>query len=79
LEINPRPIRYLSSLVAQLVKNLPGSIPGLGRSPREGNGNPPQYSSLENPVDMVREREDRESHTTIQQAAMEVADTLPYP
>ena len=51
MEINPRPIRYLSSLVAQLVKNLPGSIPGLGRSPREGNGNPPQYSSLENPVD----------------------------
>ena len=25
-----------------------GSIPGLGRSPREGNGNPLQYSSLEN-------------------------------
>jgi len=27
-----------------------GSIPGLGRSPREGNGNPPQYSYLENPM-----------------------------
>ena len=26
----------------------PGSIPGLGRSPREGNGNPLQYSCLEN-------------------------------
>ena len=26
----------------------PGSIPGLGRSPGEGNGNPLQYSSLEN-------------------------------
>ena len=25
------------------------SIPGLGRSPGEGNGNPPQYSCLENP------------------------------
>ena len=25
----------------------PGSIPGLGRSPREGNGNPFQYSCLE--------------------------------
>ena len=24
-----------------------GSIPGLGRSPGEGNGNPPQYSGLE--------------------------------
>ena len=29
----------------------PGSIPGLGRSPGEGNGNPLQYSCLENPVD----------------------------
>ena len=26
-------------------------IPGLGRSPREGNGNPLQYSYLENPMD----------------------------
>ena len=37
-----------------VVKNLPGkagdmgSIPGSGRSPGEGNGNPPQYSCLEN-------------------------------
>ena len=29
----------------------PGSIPGLGRSPGEGNGNPLQYSCLENPKD----------------------------
>ena len=29
----------------------PGSIPGLGRSPGEGNGNPLQYSCLENPTD----------------------------
>ena len=28
-----------------------GSIPGLGRSPRGGNGNPLQYSSLENSMD----------------------------
>ena len=27
-----------------------GSIPGLGRSPGEGNGSPLQYSSLENPM-----------------------------
>ena len=27
----------------------PGSIPGSGRSPKEGNGNPLQYSCLENP------------------------------
>ena len=29
----------------------PGSIPGLGRSPGEGNGNPLQYSWLENSMD----------------------------
>ena len=29
----------------------PGSSPGLGRSPREGNGNPLQYYCLENPID----------------------------
>ena len=29
----------------------PGSIPGLGRSPGEGNGNPLQYYCLENPTD----------------------------
>ena len=38
-------------------KNLPanvedaGSIPGLGRSPGKGNGNPLQYSCLGNPMD----------------------------
>ena len=30
-----------------------GSLPGLGRSPGEGNGNPLQYSCLENPMDTV--------------------------
>ena len=40
-----------------VVKNPPvnagdvGSITGLGRSPGEGNGNPLQYSCLENPMD----------------------------
>ena len=43
-----------------MVKNLPanagvagdmGSIPGLGRSPGVGNGNPCQYSCLENSID----------------------------
>ena len=29
----------------------PGSIPGLGRAPGEGNGNPFQYACLENPMD----------------------------
>ena len=28
----------------------PGLIPGLGRPPREGNGNPLQYSYLDNPM-----------------------------
>ena len=28
-----------------------GLIPGSGRSPGGGNGNPPQYSCLENPMD----------------------------
>ena len=55
-----------TSLVAQMVKRLPamreipvqslgredlGSIHGLGRSPGEGNGNPLQYSCLENHMD----------------------------
>ena len=30
-----------------------GSIPGLRRSPGEGNGYPFQYSSLENPMDYI--------------------------
>jgi len=29
----------------------PGSIPGSGRYPGEGNGNPLQYPCLENPID----------------------------
>ena len=28
-----------------------GSIPGLGKSPRGGHGNPLEYSCLENPMD----------------------------
>ena len=45
---------YAATWMAQTVKNLPvnaGSIPGLGRSPGRGNGNPLQYSCLENPMD----------------------------
>ena len=33
------------------MQEMMGSIPGLGRSPEEENGNPLQYSSLENPMD----------------------------
>ena len=32
------------------IRNV-GSIPGSGRSPGEGHGNPLQYSCLENPMD----------------------------
>ena len=50
----------VASQVVLVVKNLPantgdirdvGSIPGSGRSPGEGHGNPRQYSCLENPMD----------------------------
>ena len=34
----------------------PGSIPGSGRSPGGGNGNPLQYSCLENPLDRGAQR-----------------------
>ena len=45
-----------ASLVTQMVKNLPavqetGSIPGSGRSLGKGNGNPLQYSCLEDSMD----------------------------
>ena len=50
----------MASQVALVVKNLTGNsgdvrdvglIPGWGRSPGEGHGNPLQYSCLENPMD----------------------------
>ena len=51
------PLVLAASLVAQMVKNLTAnagdlaSIPGLRRSPGEGNGYPLQDSCLENPMD----------------------------
>ena len=53
-------VKSPSFLGGTVVKNLPakaedagdsGSIPGLGRSPGEGNGNPWQYSCLEKSKD----------------------------
>ena len=45
-----------------------GSLPGLGRSPGEGNGNPLQYPCLENPMDRETWRDEvhgvTESDTT---------------
>ena len=50
-------LKIQASLVAQMVRASvcnagdPGSIPGWGRSSGEGNGNPLQYSCLENSMD----------------------------
>ena len=48
----------VSSLIYSLTQHLfrinvgdTGSLPESGRSPGEGNGNPLQYSCLENPMD----------------------------
>ena len=62
LSTSPRPPlwRQLHITGGTVVKNLPaseadaedlGSIPGLGRSPGGGNGNPLQYSCPDNPMD----------------------------
>ena len=60
MRIMPVKSLHSASQVAPVVKNPPanagdsrdtGSIPGSGRSPGEGNGNPLQYSCLENPMD----------------------------
>ena len=60
LYLNPRMSKSRASLVMLLVKNQPasardmgdlGSIPGSGRCPGGGHGNPLQYSCLENPMD----------------------------
>ena len=50
-------VQLMSFHGGSMVKNLPAnvgdpsSIPGLGRSPGEGSGNPLQYSCLENSMD----------------------------
>ena len=43
-------VKHLSTMQETWVRSL-GSIPGLGRSPGEGNGNPFQDYCLENPMD----------------------------
>ena len=43
--------RWLSSKECACNAEDTGSIPGSGRSPGEGNGNPLQYSCLGNPMD----------------------------
>ena len=44
-------VTCVSPLASAYSAGDPGSIPGSGRSPGEGNGNPLQYSCLENPMD----------------------------
>ena len=57
-----------------MIKNPPanagdmGSIPGSGRSPGEGNGNPLQYSCLGNPMD--REEPGRLQSMEVQNSGM---------
>jgi len=55
-------VKHRASQVVLVVKKPPASakditdaglIPGSGRSPGEGHGNPLQYSCLENPVDSL--------------------------
>ena len=72
-------IKEGASRVALVVKNQPsnagdvrdsGLIPGLGRAPGGGHGNPLQYSCLENPMDRgaiahrVAKRRDRSDFST---------------
>ena len=58
----------------------PGSIPGLGRSPGEGNGYPVQYSCLENSMDRgawwATVRGVAKSHTTEQVTLHAVIEML---
>ena len=44
-------VGYRASLVAQMVKNLPRFDSWVGKVPWRRNGNPLQYSCLENPMD----------------------------
>ena len=46
-----------------------GLIPGSGRSPRGGNGNPLQYPCLENPMDRGAWRAEQSTH-------MQLAETM---
>ena len=74
-----------ASLIAQLVKNLPacnardlGSIPGSGRSPGEWNGNPLQYSCLENPMDRGAWRATVHELTRVGHDLVTKSPSLPY-
>jgi len=67
-----------ASLVAQLVRESTcneghlGSLPGLGRSPGEGNGYTLQYSGLENSIDCVVQEVTKSRITTEQLLSLEL-------
>ena len=78
--------------MALVVKNLPasvgdirdmGSIPGSGRSPGEGNGNPLQYSCLENPMDRGAWRATvhgvAQSQTQLKQVSSSIVKAMVFP
>ena len=55
-ESNEHGVSQVELVVKNLLANAgdlrdTGSVPGSGRSPGEGHGNPLQYSFLENPMD----------------------------
>ena len=52
----------------------PGSTPESGRSPREENGNPLQYSCLENPMDLPRGCKESD---TIERITLSLSFSLP--
>ena len=60
----------------------PSSIPGLGKSPGEGNGNPTQYSCLENPMNrgdqlwVFTGRTDAKAETPVLGHLMQRVDSL---
>ena len=60
-----------------------GSVPGLGRSPGEGNGNPLQYSCLENPMDRgawrATDHRVAQSKTQLRDSAHTRTSLLPRP
>ena len=66
-----------ASLVAQTVKNAcnvgnPGLIPGLGRSAGEENGNPLQYSCLENSMGRITVHGGHKESDTTEQLTLSI-------
>ena len=56
-----------------------GSIPGLGRSPGESNGNPLQYSCLENPMDREKSVEHNLATKTVKKKKKEKESFVKWP